>query len=76
LGVLALRGGARILGISRIRVNHHCSIAFKIFPSETCQTCDEWITEDADGIRYAVRLHQLNSERACAVMTDENKITV
>jgi len=38
-------------------LNHHFSIAFKIFSSETSQTCDEWITEDVDGVRY-VRLHQ------------------
>jgi hypothetical protein len=54
--------------------NHHFSIAFEIFSSETCQTFDEWITEDTDGVRCVVCLHQLNAERACAVMTDENKI--
>jgi len=54
--------------------NHHFSIAFKIFSSETSQTCDEWITVDVDGVRYVVRLHQLNAERACAVMTDGNKM--
>jgi hypothetical protein len=55
-------------------LNHHFSIAFKIFSSETSQTCDEWITEDVDSVRYVVRLHQLNAERACAVMTDGNKM--
>ena len=55
-------------------LNYHFSIAFKIFSSETSQTCDEWITEDVDGVRYVVRLHQLNAERACAVMTDGNKM--
>jgi hypothetical protein len=55
--------------------NHNFSIGFKIFSSETSQSCDGWITEDADGVCYAVRLHQLNAERACAVMTDENKIS-
>ena len=54
--------------------NHHFSIAFKIFCCETSQTCDEWITEDVDGVRYVVRLHQMNAERACAVMTDGNKM--
>jgi hypothetical protein len=52
-------------------LHHHFSIGFKIFSSETFQTCDEWITEDADGVRYVVCLQQLNAERACAVMTDE-----
>ena len=55
--------------------NHYFSTGFKIFCFETCQTCDEWITEDADDVRYVVRLHQLNAERACAVMTDDNKIS-
>jgi len=54
--------------------NHHFSIAFKIFCSETCQTCDEWITEDVDVVHYVVLLHSLNTERACALMTDKNKI--
>jgi len=31
-------------------LNYHFSIAFKIFSSETSQTCDEWITEDVDGV--------------------------
>ena len=55
-------------------LNHYFSIAFKIFSFETSQTCDEWITEDVDGVRYVVRLHQLNAERACVVMTDGNKM--
>ena len=55
--------------------NHHFSIAFKIFFSETCQTCDEWITEDSDDVRYVVRLQQVIAETAYAVMTDENKIS-
>jgi hypothetical protein len=55
--------------------NHHYTIAFKIFSSETCQTFDEWIAEDTDGVRYVVCLHKLNAERACAVTTDENKIS-
>jgi hypothetical protein len=55
--------------------NHHFSTAFKMFSSETCQTCDESITEDADGVCYVVRLHQLNAERTCTVMTDGNKIS-
>ena len=42
-----------------------------MFFSETCPTCDEWITEDEDDVRYVVHLHQLGAERACAVMTDE-----
>jgi hypothetical protein len=53
--------------------NHYFSIVFKIFCSETCQTCDEWITEDADNVYYVVHLHQLNTERACAVMTYRKK---
>jgi len=55
-------------------LNYNFSIAFKIFSSESSQTCDEWITDDVDGVRYVVRLHQLNAERACAVMTDGNKM--
>jgi hypothetical protein len=55
--------------------NHHFTIVFKIFSSETCQTFDEWITEDTDGVRYVVCLHKLNAEPACAVTTDENKIS-
>ena len=32
--------------------NHYFSIRFKMLSSETSQTCDQWITEDVDVVRF------------------------